>query len=79
MINVTPLVADSCEVIKQYLTCPSSGTLALVFVEGQQGADTSVGTGVVGVTCRVLGSLAVLSGIAKRTDACGAARHRYTS
>lgn len=54
-------------------SCPSSGTLALVFVEGQQGADTLVGTGVVGVTRGVLGSLAVLSGVAKRAGAGGAA------
>ncbi len=79
MTNITALVANSCEVVKQYLTCPSSGTLALVLVEGQQGAVTFVGTGVVGVTRGVLGSLAVLSGVAKRAGAGGAARYRYAS
>lgn len=59
--------------------CPSSGTLALVFVEGQQGADTFVGTGVVWVTRGVLGSLAVLSGVAKWASASGAAWNRYAS
>lgn len=60
-------------------SCPSSGTLALVFVKGQQGADTFVGTGVVGVTSGVLGSLAVLSGVAEWASASGAAWYRYTS
>lgn len=58
--------------------CPSSGTLALVLVEGQQGADASVGAGVVGVARGVLWSLAVLSGVAERAGAGGAARHRHT-
>lgn len=65
--------------IKQYLTCPSSGTLALELVERQQGADTIVGTGVVGVTRGVLGCLAVLAGVAERAGAAGAARYRYSS
>lgn len=60
-------------------SCPSSGTLALVLVEGQQGADALVGTGVVGVTSGVLGSLAVLAGEAERASAGGAAWYRYTS
>lgn len=63
----------------KYLTCPPSGTLACVFVEGQQGADTSVGTGVVGVACGVLLSFAAQSGVAKRAGAAGAAWYRYTS
>lgn len=60
-------------------SCPSSGTFACVLVEGQQGADTSVGTGVVGVARGVLRSLAVLSGVAKRAGAGSAAWYRYTS
>lgn len=61
-----------------YLTCPSSRALALVLVKGQQAADALVGTGVVGVTRRVLGRLAVLSGEAQRADTGGAAGHRHT-
>lgn len=72
-------MANSSAVIKQCLTCPSYGTLALVLVEGQQGADTSVGTGVVRITRGVLGSLAVLSSVPKRAGAGSAARYRYTS
>ena len=63
----------------KHLTCPSSGTLAFVLLEGQQGADTSVGTGVVGVTRGVLGSLAVLPSKAERAGAGGAAWYRYAS
>lgn len=59
-------------------SCPSSGALTLVVVKGQEGADTLVGTGVVWVTCGVLGSLAVLSGVAKRAGAGGTARYRHT-
>lgn len=65
--------------IKQYLTCPSSDTLTLVLVKGQQGADTLVDTWVIWITCGVLGSLAVLSSVAKRTGADGAARDRHAS
>lgn len=75
MIIITPLVVNSFKA----LTCPSSGALALVLVEGQQGAETPVGTGVVGITCGVLGSLAVLSSVAERANAGGTARYRYTS
>lgn len=63
----------------QCLTCPSSGTLALELVEGQQGADALIGTGVVGVTRGVLWSLAVLPREAERADAGGSAWYRYTS
>lgn len=61
------------------LTCPSSGTLAFVLVEGEQGAVASVGAGVVWVTCRVLGSLAVWSGKSKGTATGGAAWYWYAS
>lgn len=57
--------------------CPSSGTLALVLVEGQQGADAPVGARVVGVTGGVLGDLAVLPRVAQRAGACGASQHRH--
>lgn len=50
------------------------GTLALVLVEGEQGADSLVGTWVVGVAGGVLGGLAVLPGVAQGTGAGGAAR-----
>jgi len=63
--------------MEQYLTGPSSGTLALVFVEGQQGAGALVGTGVAGVTRGVLRTLAVLSGVAERAVAGGAAGHGH--
>lgn len=59
------------------LTCPSSGTLTLVLVEGQKLADAAVGTGVVGVTRGVLGNLAVLAGVAQRAGAGGAAGDRH--
>lgn len=60
-----------------YPTCPSSGALALVVVRGQQGTDTLVGAGVVGVTRGVLGSLAVLSGETKGAGTSGAAGYRH--
>lgn len=63
--------------ITQYPTCPSSGAITLVLVEGQHGADALVPTGVVGVTRGVLGGLAVHSGEAKRAGAGGAARYRH--
>lgn len=59
------------------LTCPSSGALTLVLVQGQKRADATVGAGVVGVTGGVLGSLAVLAGVAKRAGAGGTAGYRY--
>lgn len=61
-----------------YLTCPSSGALALVLVKGQQAADALVGAGVVGVTRGVLGRLAVLPSEAQRADTGGAAGHGHT-
>ena len=64
---------------KQWLTCPSSGALTLVLVEGQQGADTLVGTGVVRVARGVLGSLTVQTSEAQGAAAGGAAWYRYTS
>lgn len=59
-----------------HLTCPSSGTLTLVLVEGQKCADATVGTGVVGITRGVQGNLAMLAGVAKRAGAGGTARYR---
>lgn len=58
-------------------TCPSSGAVALVLVEGQQAADALVGAGVVGVTRGVLRRLAVLPSEAQRADTGGAAGHRH--
>lgn len=49
-------------------------TLALVLVEGEQGADSSIGTRVVGIAGGVLGGLTVLPGVAQGTGAGGAAR-----
>lgn len=63
--------------IEQCPTCPSSGAIALVLVEGQQGANALVPTGVVRVTRGVLGSLAVRSGEAERAGAGGAARYGH--
>lgn len=61
------------------LSCPSSGTLALGFVEGQQGADPLVGTGVVGVTRGILGSLAVRPDVSERAGAGRAAWYGNSS
>lgn len=60
-----------------HLTCPSSGTLTLVLVEGQKCADATIGTGVVGITRGVLGNLAVLAGVAKRAGAGGTTGYRH--
>lgn len=79
LTQTSALIANSWEGFIKDLTCPSSGTLARVFVKGQQGADTSVGTGVVWVARGVLRSLAVLSSVAKRAGAGGADWYRYTS
>lgn len=54
------------------MACPAVGTVALVFVQGEQAAGTLVLARVLGVACGVLGGLAVLAGKTQRALAGGA-------
>lgn len=51
------------------------GTVALVFVQGEQAAGALVLARVLGVACGVLGGLAVLAGKTQWALACGASGH----